>query len=152
MDETVRVSAATAPHAMMADGDHPVESAWSGPPKRTVAQVRAAAAWPEVVAQFESSAEEFEPTAAQALFLLNSEYVQKHFVTDSKLVKSLSTLSTDAEVARRAYRAILSRPPSAEEIARVSRYLTDRGDRSRTEVCRELVWALFSGPEFRFNH
>ena len=151
MDETVRVSAATAPHAMMADGDHPVESAWSGPPKRTVAQVRAAAAWPEVVAQFESSAEEFEPTAAQALFLLNSEYVQKNFVADSKLVKALVAAPTDADVAGRAYRAILSRPPTSQEVERVARHLADRG-RARTEACRELVWALFSGPEFRFNH
>jgi len=124
----------------------------AGRPKNGLAQVRSAAVWPEVTAQFDSPAEEFEPTAVQALFLLNSEYVQKHFVANSKLVQSLSALAEDAEVARRAYRAILSRLPSTEETARVSRYLAERGDRSRTEVCRELVWALFSGPEFRFNH
>jgi hypothetical protein len=31
VDETVRVSAVVAPHAMMADGGRPVEGAWTGP-------------------------------------------------------------------------------------------------------------------------
>jgi hypothetical protein len=47
---------------------------------------------------------------------------------------------------------VLSRLPSAEETALVSRYLKDRGPKARAEACRELVWALVSGAEFRFNH
>jgi hypothetical protein len=124
----------------------------SGTPKRTMAQLRGVASWPDVIAQFDSPSEDFEPTAVQALFLLNSDYVQKHFVADSKLVKTLVADKSDDEVARRAYRAILSRLPSPDETARVSKYLTDRGAKSRTDACQELVWALFSGPEFRFNH
>ena len=120
-------------------------------PKRATAPIRADA-WPDLVAQFDSPTEEFEPTAAQALFLLNSDYVHKHFVTDSKLVKTLSAAPTDAEVARLAYRAILSRLPSAAESTRVSRYLSERGASTRAQACQELVWAMFSGPEFRFNH
>jgi hypothetical protein len=123
-----------------------------GHANRTMAQVRPAAGWPEIVAEFNAQADAFEPTATQALFLLNSDYVQKQFVADSNLVKSLSALPADADIARRAYLAILSRPPSPEETAQVSRYLADRGAGARPEACRELVWALFSGPEFRFNH
>jgi hypothetical protein len=121
-----------------------------GPSKRTMAQLRPVAEWKELIAEFDMP--EFEPTAFQALFLLNSDYVQKHFVINSNLVKSLSASADDAELARKAYLAVLCRPPTPEETARLGRYLSDRGDRSRDEVCRELVWALVSGAEFRFNH
>jgi hypothetical protein len=30
--------------------------------------------------------------------------------------------------------------------------LKERGPKGRAEACRELVWALVSGAEFRFNH
>jgi hypothetical protein len=123
-----------------------------GKPKRTVALLRTASAWKEVVAEFDPPGDEFEPTAAQALFLLNSEYVQSNFVTGSKLAQSLAALTDDAALARRAYLSVLARPPTPEETARVSRYLRDRGAGARAEACRELVWALLSGPEFRFNH
>jgi hypothetical protein len=123
-----------------------------GKPKRTVAQVRSVAEWKEVLAEFEQAGDEFEPTAAQALFLLNSEYAKTNFVAKSKLAQSLSGLSDDGALARRAYLSVLSRPPSAEEVVRVSRYLKDRGAAARAEACRELVWVLISGAEFRFNH
>jgi hypothetical protein len=64
----------------------------------------------------------------------------------------LAALAEDEAVARKAYLAVLSRPPTAEETARVARYLKERGPGARAEACRELVWALLSGAEFRFNH
>jgi hypothetical protein len=124
----------------------------NGGSKRTLAQLRSVAPWQEVVAEFDSESDTFEPTAAQALFLTNSNYVQTHFITNSNLVKSLSVLAEDAAVARKAYLSVLSRLPSVEETARVSRYLRDRGPKLRGEACRELVWALLSSAEFRFNH
>jgi hypothetical protein len=123
-----------------------------GKSKRTMAQLRPAAAWKEVLAEFDAPGDEFEPTAGQALFLLNSPYVQTHFLAKSNLTQALSALADDAALARRAYLSVLARPPSPEEAARVSDYLRRRGARARAEACRELVWALFSGPEFRFNH
>jgi hypothetical protein len=123
-----------------------------GKAKQTMAQLRAAALWAEVLAQFDAHGDDFEPTAAQALFLLNSEYVQKNFVAGSNLAQALKGLADDTAVARRVYLTILARPPSAAETALVSRYLARRGSQAREEACRELVWALLSGPEFRFNH
>ncbi len=124
----------------------------TGKSKRTVAQVRSATAWKEVLTEFDSDSEEFEPTTAQALFLTNSEYVQTYFVAKSNLVQALGAIADDAALVRRAYLAVLSRPPSPEETARVGRYLRERGPKARPEACRELVWALLSGAEFRFNH
>ncbi len=130
----------------------PFDAQLTGPSKRTVAQVRSTTAWKEVLAEFDSESEEFEPTTAQALFLTNSTYVQTHFLAKSNLARALSALPEDADVARRAYLSVLSRPPLPEETAAVSRYLKARGPKSRAEACRELVWALVSGAEFRFNH
>lgn len=123
-----------------------------GPANRTLAQLRPVPLNPELLAELDAPGREFEPTARQALFLLNSSTVSKQLVGDSILVKSLSGMTDDAALARRAYLAILSRPASAEEIARLGRYLSQRGPASRLEACREIVWALVAGPELRFNH
>jgi hypothetical protein len=123
----------------------------NGPPKRTMAQLRGASSWKEVLAEFDSQSDAFEPTTAQALFLTNSDFVQTQFLAKSRLVKALVAVADDKELARRVYRSVLSRAPTAEETAQVSRYLKDRGQ-ARGEACRELVWALVSGAEFRFNH
>jgi len=128
------------------------DAQFAGPPKRTVAQVRSAAAWKEVLAEFDADSDEFEPTTAQALFLTNSTYVQTTFLAKSNLAQALSALPEDGDVARRAYLSVLSRLPSPEETALVGRYLNDRGPKARAEACRELAWARVSGAEFRFNH
>jgi hypothetical protein len=122
-----------------------------GKAKRPLSQVRSLAPWQQLVTEFEPPEDGFEPTAAQALFLLNSDYVQTNLLAKSKLVQSLA-LADDEALARRLYLSILSRLPAAEETARVSRYLSERGPKARAEACRELAWALLSGAEFRFNH
>ena len=46
--------------------------------------------------------------------------------------------------------------PADENVAQIidllQEHLRDRGAKSRAEACRELVWALVSSAEFRFNH
>jgi hypothetical protein len=54
-------------------------------------------------------------------------------------------------VARALYLTALSRAPSADEVAAVAKHLSTPGA-SREELCRDAVWALISGSEFRFNH
>jgi hypothetical protein len=120
--------------------------------KGNLSQVRSVAPWKEIIAEFESQGEDFEPTAAQALFLLNSDYVQTNFLARSNLVQALGKIPEETALAQRLYLSVLARLPSPEEAALVGRYLADRGTGSREEACRELVWALLSGAEFRFNH
>jgi hypothetical protein len=48
-------------------------------------------------------------------------------------------------------RAVLSRPPTAEETQLLGDYLKRRADRP-AEGCRQLVWALLTDSEFRFNY
>src|SRR5262249_55056137 len=119
---------------------------------RGMAQVRAAPPWAELLAAFDAPGDDFEPTATQALFLLTGDYAPTHLFSKSSLAQALSGVADDAALARKAYLAVLSRPPSPGEAARVARHLKERGPTQRAEACRELVWALVSGPEFRFNH
>ena len=117
-----------------------------------MAQVRSGATWKEILTGFDTDSDDFDPTTAQALFLTNSTYVQSTFLEKSNLVTALAALPEDGAVVRRAYLAVLSRPPTAAETDLVTRHLKERGPKARTEACRELVWALVSGAEFRFTH
>jgi hypothetical protein len=46
---------------------------------------------------------------------------------------------------------VLSRPPADDERADVAAFL-DARPHDRTQAIAELVWALVSSNEFRFNH
>ena len=56
-----------------------------------------------------------------------------------------------AELIDLAVRNVLSRPPDDEEVRTLDAYLAERTDRP-DEACRQLVWALLTSSEFRFNH
>ena len=68
------------------------------------------------------------------------------------LVGKLAKLPDAVEVARSAYLIVLSRQPSDEESAAIARHLASPGV-AREELCRDVVWALIAGGEFRgFGH
>ena len=48
------------------------------------------------------------------------------------------------------YLAVLSRPPSSDEVGLGTRYLATSG--TRREGAEDLAWALLNSPEFLFNH
>ena len=50
-----------------------------------------------------------------------------------------------------AVRSILARPADDEEISLLDEFL-GRHEARPVEGCRQLVWALLTGAEFRFNH
>jgi hypothetical protein len=66
------------------------------------------------------------------------------------LPAQLADEPNDEKVARRAYRVVLNRPPTADEVAVVRDHL--RAAKTRPAGCRDLVWALLAGAEARFNH
>ncbi|MCA1685094.1 MAG: DUF1549 and DUF1553 domain-containing protein [Planctomycetia bacterium] len=51
----------------------------------------------------------------------------------------------------RAVRNVLSRPPDEDDLRVLGAYLEQRPDRPE-EACRQVVWALLTCAEFRFNH
>jgi hypothetical protein len=119
---------------------------------RNLSSLRASAHRTELVTAFDSPSAEFDPTAGQALYLLNSEYVQKHFIRDSRLASRLIALEDEKRIAVTLYMAVLSRSPTEREAERVKAYLVSRTGEERIAACHELIWALIAGAEFRFNH
>ena len=68
-----------------------------------------------------------------------------------RLVGRLVKIADRRERVDLAVRNVLSRPPDEEEIALLGDFLAAASDRP-AEGCRQLVWALLTGAEFRFNH
>jgi hypothetical protein len=93
----------------------------------------------------------FQSSTAEALFMSNHPDVQK-LVTPAgnNLVARLASLSDAQEIIATAMWSVLSRPPQPEEQAYLSKWLAGHKDRSK--ACSELVWALMTSAEFRFNH
>ena len=92
------------------------------------------------------------PTDAQRLHLLNSTHVQRK-ITRSWKLKALTQkgYKDPAAMVRTIYIAVLSRPPSKEEMATVESYLTNSGVKGK-RASEDLVWALINTKEFLYHH
>ena len=95
---------------------------------------------------------EFFATVDQALFFANGGEVRGWLgpgggnLTD-RLIKTADAKALADEL----YLSVLTRLPTKTEAADVSAYLTSQKDKKNTAV-QELVWALVTSTEFRFNH
>jgi hypothetical protein len=102
--------------------------------------------------QFEQPGEHFQVSVTEALLFSNSDRVQSEYLRDSgdRLIGVLKTLSDDEAIGV-AFRSVLSRPPTADEVDTFRRYLASRSDR-KPAAWQQALWALVTSPEFRFNH
>lgn len=103
--------------------------------------------------EFEIPEETFQVSVDEALLFSNGERVQNDLLRDSgdRLVGRLKSIDEDVAMVRHAFLAVLSREPEDEEQQTLVEYLTARSDR-RVEGIQQVVWALVTSPEFRFNH
>ncbi len=90
---------------------------------------------------------------SEALLFSNSERIARDFLSDGGegIVGSLKKVNDRARLVDLAVRNVLSRPPEKEEARVLADYLEQRSDRPE-EAIRQLVWALLTCSEFRFNH
>jgi len=88
-----------------------------------------------------------EPNVGQVLSLMNG-FVQRQLVNNpnAHLYKSLEGASTDQEKIRRLYVAILSRPPTEEEMG----WMLDEVKASKSNGYRNIVSSLVMSSEFLF--
>ena len=93
----------------------------------------------------------YQATAKEALFLSHSKKLQdwieeaaQRWIDESPVVSNAET------VAEKLYLTILSRKPNSEEAALVRGYLVARAEEPKTAL-RDLIWALLSCTEFRFQ-
>jgi len=97
--------------------------------------------------------DDFQVSVGEALLFSNGDRVRKEFLSDApdRLLGRLKTLKNNDEVVDLVFRTVLSRPPAPEEAAAVKGYLDQRADRP-DDARRQVVWALLTGAEFRFNY
>ena len=93
----------------------------------------------------------FQSSAAQRV-LSNSPTVQKLFkVEGDNLAGRLAKISDANRLVEEAIRTIFGRDPRPEEGQELAAWIKSQaGDQSQT--CEQLVWALATSAEFRFNH
>jgi hypothetical protein len=66
---------------------------------------------------------------------------------DNAIKKLVDSEPDNEKVVEEIYYRVLSRPPTAKELAAVS----FTADASRLETAQDLTWALFNSPAFLFN-
>src|SRR5262249_47026058 len=93
----------------------------------------------------------YQSSTGEALFMTNHPDVQA-LVTPTKtnLVGRLAALTDTKEIVETAVWTLLSRAPQAEERDFLVKWVESKPDRALG--CRQLVWALMTSAEFRFNH
>lgn len=95
---------------------------------------------------------DFQATVNQALFFENGSVVQSLFgASGGNLTDRLTKLEDLGLLTEELYLSTLTRFPTDEERQDVTNYLKDR-PADRATAVGELVWALLSSNEFRFNH
>ncbi|WP_164101923.1 DUF1549 domain-containing protein [Candidatus Laterigemmans baculatus] len=96
--------------------------------------------------------EDFQATVNQALFVGNSTLVAGWLnPAGDNLAQRLAASEDPAAVADELYVSVLSRHPKQDEKQAIAEVLADAGE-TRQERLGELIWALLSSTEFRFNH
>ncbi|MBM80687.1 MAG: hypothetical protein CMJ78_08850, partial [Planctomycetaceae bacterium] len=95
---------------------------------------------------------EFFATFDQALFFANAGTVRSWMSPNGdNLAGRLAKLDNSKDFADELYLGVLTRRPTTDEVADVTAYLASRG-KERAAATQELIWALVTSTEFRFNH
>jgi hypothetical protein len=103
--------------------------------------------------QFEQPGENFQVAVDEALFLSNNSQITDDYLRDSqdRLVGAIKQQGDRAAQIVTAYWSVLTRSPSAEETTACEQFLARR-DSDPVAGLRQMVWALLTSPELRFNH
>lgn len=92
----------------------------------------------------------FQIGVSEALLFSNSDRVTKDYLNDAGGTL-LSRMKTDKKAVEVMIRTTLGRPAAADEVTALTEYAARRADRP-AEANKQLLWALLTCPEFRFNH
>jgi hypothetical protein len=94
----------------------------------------------------------FQSSVSEALFLSNNPASQELVAAkDDNLAVRLGKMDDTRRLVETAVRTILSREPSEEEVNQLSEWFDRQGD-DRQQASEQLIWALVTSAEFRFNH
>ena len=100
-------------------------------------------------------ATEFESSVDQVLFLSNdrtlASLIQRRTGNLADRLLKLPPTKADA-IAEELFLSALSRRPTKEDVADVRDYLKGQSGAKRQTAMQELIWAVLTSSEFRFNH
>jgi hypothetical protein len=95
---------------------------------------------------------DFQATVNQSLFVSNGSVLQGWLAaTGGHLAERLVKIDDPAALAEELYLSVYTRLPTHAEKDDVAAYLKDR-TADRPAAVGEMIWALVSSNEFRFNH
>lgn len=97
--------------------------------------------------------ENFQIGVGEALLFSNGERVLKEFLTDGggSALGRTKAMKTPAEVAAFLVKTAYGRAATPDEVKTITAYVEKRKGRE-AEAYRHVLWALVSGPEFRFSY
>lgn len=119
--------------------------------ERRVESLEANGRW--LLSSFKGQAGDAQIGVSEGLLFSNGSQAARELLADSpdRLVGRLKAITNRAEWVDTAVRNVLSRPPDDDDLRALSAYLDQRSDRP-DDACRQVVWALLTCAEFRFNH
>jgi hypothetical protein len=102
---------------------------------------------------FAQPTDDFQVGVNEALLFSNSDKVARELLADGndRLLGRAKATGDAARAVDLIVRSVLSRPPTAIEGETLLEYVSRRADRP-AEAYRQVIWALISGAEFRFNY
>ena len=103
--------------------------------------------------KFDEPGEDFQVSVGEALMFNNNADIQNQLLADdaSMLVGQLKVLEDNSRLVHEAGWNIMGRALADEERQWMVKYLAEREDR-RIPAIQQLVWALLTSGEFRFNY
>jgi len=103
--------------------------------------------------RLERPSEGFQVSVDEALLFSNDDSVRRELLRDSRgsLLGRLNSIEGRDDRVRAAIWAVLSRSAADEEISEIGNYIEKRSDRSDV-AWRQVLWALMTSSEMRFNH
>ena len=101
----------------------------------------------------EVPSEDFQVSVDEALLLSNSDKIAKDLLREGNdsLLAKLTKMTDRREMAETAIWNITARAPAEDEVKAMSDYLAAREDRLN-HACGQMVWALLTSAECRFNY
>lgn len=102
---------------------------------------------------FEPPTANYQVPVDEALLFSNSSQIQDDLLRDSadRLLGHLKGIDDLSEAIDAAFWAIVSRPSTDVEKQSIGEYLKSRSE-DRSAAMKQVLWALLSGPEVRFNY
>jgi hypothetical protein len=105
-----------------------------------------------LAAFFPQPSDNFQVGAGEALLFTNNQTLEKELLEGkASLAARLKNEPDFAARADLAVHTVLGRPARPDEVQTLTDYMKRRADRDLAG-CQQIVWALMTSAEFRFNH